>query len=71
MFIPYTAKPIVRMAVEITSACEYLDVNTYRYQGVTFKAYEQPVIGDYVVRLTEADTYHCSRAVFHERNIIP
>ena len=71
MFTPYTAKPITRMAVMITGPCEYLDVNTYSYRGATFKAYETPVIGDYVVRLTEADTYHCSRAVFHERNIIP
>jgi hypothetical protein len=37
---------------------------------VGFKAYEQPVAGDYIVWLKADDIYHCSRDVFHERNLV-
>jgi hypothetical protein len=35
---------------------------------VEFKHHEPVVAGDYVVHLTEKDTYHCSKAEFEERN---
>ena len=38
---------------------------------VSFKAYEEPKVGDWIVQLTAEDTYHCTDAVFRERNIVP
>lgn len=71
-FMPYESKPITRMAMEIPQDAKIVEIgpNTYEFQSITFKAYETPVAGDYIVRLTEADTYHVTRAVFHERNIV-
>lgn len=71
-FMPYESKPITRMAMEIPAKGHVVETgpNTYVFQGITFKAYVQPVAGDYIVRLTEEDTYHVTRAVFHERNIV-
>lgn len=71
-FMPYESKPITRMAIEIPvgAAVTRTAENTYEFQGISFKAYQPPVAGDYIVRLTEEDTYHVARAVFHERNII-
>lgn len=69
MFKPYNSKPVIRMSVEITEDCvEYMRINTYAYKGVQFKAYKQPVVGDFICRLTEEDTYHVERKVFEERN---
>ncbi len=72
-FKAYESKPITRMAVEIDDDNRVLDhgENNYSFAGIKFKAYQQPVKGDYVVRLTHEDTYHVARAVFHERNIVP
>lgn len=52
--------------------CEEPDncTDTQIFQRVDFKAYEEPKIGDWVVRLTEDDTYHVTDAVFRERNIV-
>ena len=60
------------MAMVITTGAEIAEVaaNTYTYNGITFKAYEQPREGDFICRLTMEDTYHVSRAVFMERNIV-
>lgn len=69
-FKPYESKPITRMALVIERDVESVEVNTYRYDGITFKAYEQPKVGDYICRLTEADTYHVAKTVFEERNIV-
>lgn len=70
-FRAYESKPITRMALVIDgNACER-GANTYEYDGITFKAYERPKSGDYICRLTEADTYHVSKSVFEERNIVP
>lgn len=35
-----------------------------------FKAYQTPLHGDYVCRLTLEDTYHVAKDVFEERNIV-
>lgn len=73
-FKPYEAKPVTRMAAVITSDWQVKQVegveSTYEYCGVRFKAYQEPVTGDYIVRLTDEDTYHCTKAVFHERNVV-
>lgn len=69
MFKPYNSKPVIRMSVEITEDCvEYMRINTYAYKGVQFNAFKQPVVGDFICRLTEEDTYHVERSVFEERN---
>lgn len=80
-FKPYEAKPVTRMAFQINDGhvVEYIKEATYsiieplnpfetRYE---FKAYQYPLVGDWVVRLTEEDTYHCTDTVFRERNIVP
>lgn len=70
-FQPYESKPITRMAFKITSKVIKSDEeSTYMTDGIYFKAYEEPKQGDWVVRLTEEDTYHVSDAVFRERNIV-
>lgn len=81
-FKPYEAKPITRMAFQITTQhivakhphreatymiCEDGEKTTNFF---FFKAYEEPKVGDWVVRLTPEDTYHCTDAVFRERNIV-
>jgi hypothetical protein len=80
VFYPYETKPITRYARQIKEAKEVekvLDIpNTYLLvlgfaTPIPFKAYEEPKVGDWVVRLTKEDTYHCTDAVFRERNIVP
>ena len=74
MFNAYESKPVTRMAVQISELETLFQIidkeSTWEYKGVSFKAYQNPVIGDYVVKLTEEDTYHVSRDVFRERNIV-
>ncbi len=82
-FKPYESKPVIRMAFQITAEHEIAPSaatpSTYYIgeskklmeTGIRFKAYEEPKVGDWVVRLTEDDTYHCTDAVFRERNIVP
>lgn len=76
-FKDYQSKPVTRRAYEIKGD----DVlwtsespSTWRIQVdgelISFKAYEDPQPGDYIVYLTESDIYHCSRPVFHERNVV-
>lgn len=71
-FMPYQSKPITRMALEIPTDAkiERVEENTYLYEGIRFKAYQPPLVGDYICRLTEDDTYHVARGVFHDRNIV-
>ena len=80
LFKPYAATPITRQAFQITNDHQLSKVgeSTYRIEGapeltqaVLFKAYQQPLVGDWVVRLTEEDTYHVADAVFRERNVVP
>lgn len=80
-FKSFQSKPIERQAFQITAEHEWAKVGDATYiiaekteetqALVRFKAYEEPGIGDWIVRLTEADTYHCTDAVFRERNIVP
>jgi len=78
-FEKYQSKPIERMAFQILPSDRLKQVegsNTielYRgeEQAIAFKAHEDVSPGDWVVRLTPNDTYHCTDAVFRERNIVP
>lgn len=58
------------MALEMRHGALMVAENTFIYEGVTFKAYQEPEVGDFICRLTVEDTYHVSRAVFVERNIV-
>ena len=73
MFKEYESRPIKRRAFKINTApVTKTEVESqYVHQGVTFVAYEEPKVGDYIVRLTLEDTYHVSSCVFKDRNIVP
>jgi len=73
MFKQYLSKIIIRHAHEIQQEDSILSLegeeSTSLLLGeVRFKHYEPVKTGDFIVRLTEDDTYHCSRAVFLDRN---
>ena len=79
-FKPYESRPVIRQAFQLTASHTVTksDVHPATYfvshctaDTVQFKAYQEPVVGDWIVRLTEDDTYHCTDAVFRERNIVP
>ncbi len=81
-FKPFEAKPVTRYAFQLTDAHEWVKLPqeaTYVVSEKTeettnfirFKAYEEPKTGDWIVRLTADDTYHCTDVVFRERNIVP
>lgn len=75
-FQAYESKPVTRHAVQITAEREVtrLGESTYAVKlsdkTLAFKAYEEPKVGDYVVWLKDDDIYHCSEAVFRERNVV-
>jgi hypothetical protein len=82
VFKPYASQPITRMAFQITNRMMIIKVGEAAYRlyakptttespTINFKAYEEPKVGDWIVRLTEEDTYHVTDAVFRERNIVP
>jgi hypothetical protein len=72
-FQDYTSKPIIRRAACIKEN-ESIAYNPEKSEAtvghITFKCYEQPQHGDYVVYLSPTDVYHCSAVVFKERNIV-
>jgi hypothetical protein len=77
MWMIYQAKAVERTAIRIEdkNLITQIDKDTYEYLSpvagkIKFKAHQEPDSGDYIVRLTEDDTYHCSDAVFNERNVI-
>lgn len=83
-FKSYESKPTTREAFQLTDKHEWFPspaagestwLVAEKVEETTniirFKAYQQPVVGDWVVRLTHEDTYHCTDAVFRERNIVP
>lgn len=85
-FLGYESKQVTRMAFQITvnhvvvkpksiDGCEYtighIGENNTVMSPIKFKAYEEPKVGDWIVKLTEEDTYHCTDTVFRERNIVP
>ena len=77
MFKDYESKPITRQAYQIQPndriqavVKQFAKTGEYTVRGITFKAHEEVKVGDWIVRLTEDDTYHCTDAVFRERNIV-
>ena len=73
MFKEYQGKSVVRMAYEVKEgdsieALHGEESTSLLLNEVRFKHYEPVNVGDYIVRLTEEDTYHCAKAVFEERN---
>lgn len=80
-FQSYESKPVTRQAFQITDKHSWTKVGESEYiisedtdqttNLIRFKAYQEPVIGDWIVRLTAEDTYHCTDAVFRERNVVP
>lgn len=75
-FKEYESKPITRLAYEVPFGqhIEKTGEATFRIavegKDIEFKAYEPVKAGDYIVYLNDNDVYHCSRTVFHERNIV-
>jgi hypothetical protein len=82
-FNQYQSRPVVRLAFQLTDnheiqqspydACKYAvrSLDNWGLDPISFKTYEKPEVGGWVVRLTEEDTYYCSNEVFQERNIVP
>jgi hypothetical protein len=82
-FKPYESKPVTRMAFQIrdihvvkkskSEESSYFinQLGDIVSNSIKFKAYEEPKVGDWIVRLTDTDTYHCTDEVFRERNVVP
>ena len=78
MFKEYESKPITRLAYQIREGDSFWqDDNTLLWNlypegspSVSFAAHEEVSLGDWVVYLTEEDTYHCTDKVFRERNVV-
>jgi len=76
MFKEYQSKPVTRKAHEVISEDEIVPVDDSTSKLVNtdgellFKHYEPVKYGDYIVFLNDDDVYHCSRKVFHDRNIV-
>lgn len=80
IFHEYESVPITRWAFQITDKHDWVKSAEATYtiaektaettDSIKFKAYEEPKIGDWVVRLTVEDTYHVTDKVFRERNIV-
>lgn len=79
-FKPYQAKPVTRMAFQLTDKLEWAKVGEATYMVaektidttrlIRFTASEEPKIGDWVIRISVDDTYHCPDAVFRDRHIV-
>ncbi|ANS06195.1 hypothetical protein HOR19_gp02 [Phage MedPE-SWcel-C56] len=73
-FKDYQSRPITRSAAQIPAHASILywpEQSEAEVDGVRFKCYEKPLHGDYVCWLKDDDVYHCSKAVFEDRNIVP
>lgn len=78
MFSDYESRPITRKAILIDDSMLITKINgesTWELKkgdaSLFFKAYVQPVVGDYIVHLKDDDVYHVDAVTFAERNIIP
>ncbi len=76
-FLPYRSRPIIRRAHVVTDTDEIVagrepSTSNIKIDGewVLFNHYEPVFAGDYIIQLTDTDTYHCTREVFRERNFI-
>lgn len=78
MFKDYQSKPVTRSAhrvvesdviTKIDEATSLLQSKDFT-EELHFKHYAPVLVGDYVVYLDGEDVYHCSAAVFAERNVV-
>jgi hypothetical protein len=75
LFKEYESKPVKRLAYRIKEGDSLYHMSGDQWHVVVgsftinFKAHETVHVGDYVVYLTDTDTYHCSDKVFRERNL--
>lgn len=76
-FRDYRSKPIMRKAHRIGrhdgllyDPVEMLGYVNIDGENVKFKAFDAPVVGDFVVYNGPSDIYHCNYKVFCERNIV-
>jgi hypothetical protein len=75
-FTEYESKPVTRMAYRVKSTDFIFGISDstftidIRGEVYTFKAHEVVFPGDFIVRLSDDDIYHCREAVFLERNIV-
>lgn len=75
-FSLYEGRTVYRKATQITEEGVVSELSDGRYSytcgdtKVVFAAHEPVKTGDYIVYLTEKDTYHCNAKVFKERNYI-
>ena len=74
-FKEYESRPIVRKAFQLTDKMSWFLIEDSTWMitasNLRFKAYQKPESGDWIVRLTDIDTYHVTDTVFRERNIMP
>lgn len=79
MFEAYQSKPITRMAFQIMLGDEISRnkgesfYRLYRPEEdyvIDFKSHELPIVGGWIVQLTEEDTYYVSDTIFRDRNIV-
>ena len=71
-FKNYKSKPIVRVAYEIKDEVAYWpDKSEAEVRSMVFKCFQEPKVGDFIVFLSDIDTYHVARDVFLARNIVP
>lgn len=76
MFLDYQSKPITRSAYKVLETdfvSKLVDKESTSCimiagKAVAFKHYEPVNTGDYIVHLNADDVYHCTAAVFAERN---
>lgn len=80
MFSDYESRPITRKAILIDESMVITKINgesTWELKvkncdaSLLFKAYIQPVVGDYIVHVKDDDVYHVDAVTFAERSIIP
>ncbi|MFU2512462.1 hypothetical protein [Pseudoalteromonas sp. ASV78] len=80
MFSDYESRPTTRKAILIDDSMLITKINgesTWELKvknsdaSLFFKAYVQPVVGDYIVHLKHDEVYHVDAVTFAERNIIP
>lgn len=76
-FKKYQSKPIERLSYQIEEHDTFRQIENDKWElmirggpRIFFKAHEQVFHGDWVIYLTETDTYHCADNVFRERNIV-
>lgn len=75
-FTLYEGKPVYRKAIQITEEGTVTELANGKYSytmgdtKVVFTAYVPIKTGDYIIFLTDKDTYHCSAKIFKERNYI-